>query len=302
MRGAYPWGTVDELGLRMRQHVEAMVNAFCRLVVDLERAMHGESPNAPAERWSLTTPELGIVLALDQFGALRPGTIAELGGFSSGATSKMIARLERDGLVVRLVGAHASDRRAVEVRVTDRGREALQDFEQVVIDLADEVVRSFDLVLSSTEVHAPLSGGQPEDVPGPAGVVGSVLAQLYRFLSVADGCVLEVVGDIGVLHPSDPRGILVLGELDRVGSMRLGEVGPLVGRSRASATSLVDHLDAQGLLRRVGDEEDGRAVRIDLTPVGRAVIRGVHAAVAAALPALQPVMAELRLELAHAAS
>jgi len=286
----------------MPQHVGAMVIASCRLVIDMERAMQGEGSHAPAERWSLSTPELGILLALDQFGALRPGTISELGGFTSGATSKMIGRLEREGLLVRIPGASTSDRRAVEVRVTDRGREALQVFEQVVIELADDVLRSFEPVLSPTEVHGPVAGGQPAHPVGPPGVVGSVLAQLYRFLSVIDGFVLEVVSDIAVLHPGDPRGILLLAELDRVGSMRVGDVGPLVGRSRASATSLVDRLEEQGLLRRLPGEQDGRTVRLELTSVGRAVIRGVMAAIEAGLPALRPVMAELRLELAHAAA
>jgi hypothetical protein len=87
--------------------------------------------------------------------------------------------------------------------------------------------------------------GAPPGAAVPA-VAGPVLGQLIRFLVLADAAALTVVADIDVLHPNDPRGILVLSELDLRGSVRAGDVPELVGRSRAAASALVGRLDALG--------------------------------------------------------
>ena len=43
-----------------------------------------------------------------------------------------------------------------------------------------------------------------------------------------------------MLHPSDPRGLLVLTRIEREGPLRAGDVPGLVGRSRAAAARLVE--------------------------------------------------------------
>ena len=60
------------------------------------------------------------------------------------------------------------------------------------------------------------------------------------------------------------------GEPVRIGDLRLG-----VLLSQPALSRMVDRLAARGLLERVVDAEDGRAVRVGLTEGGRAVQREV---------------------------
>jgi DNA-binding MarR family transcriptional regulator len=51
--------------------------------------------------------------------------------------------------------------------------------------------------------------------------------------------------------------------------LRVGEVGSLARLSKQSMTRLVAQCEADDLVRRVRDAEDGRAFRLELTPRGR---------------------------------
>ncbi len=65
-------------------------------------------------------------LAID--GAVRPGEIMELTGLSSGGATKLVTRLEEQGLVSRSHGSIPDDRRAVLVSLTPRGEEVVAEF------------------------------------------------------------------------------------------------------------------------------------------------------------------------------
>ncbi len=65
-------------------------------------------------------------LAID--GTLRPGGIAELTGLSSGGVTKLVTRLEEQGLVSRSHGSIPEDRRAVLVSLTPAGEEIAAEF------------------------------------------------------------------------------------------------------------------------------------------------------------------------------
>ena len=77
------------------------------------------------------------------------------------------------------------------------------------------------------------------------------------------------------------------------GAARFGELQQRVLLSQPALSRMVDRLAARGLVERVGDDEDRRAVRVRLTPegrelqrtVGRAHARSVAREVGAALDA-----------------
>jgi DNA-binding MarR family transcriptional regulator len=51
--------------------------------------------------------------------------------------------------------------------------------------------------------------------------------------------------------------------------MRIGEIGARARLSKQSMTRLVAQCEADGLVRRRRDADDGRAIRVELTPRGR---------------------------------
>lgn len=113
---------------------------------------------------------------------------------------------------------------------------------------------------------------RPDVDPWPIGVVGRV-QRLSRWLS--DG-----VAEFMARHGLD------LGEADLLTTLRrTGEPYELTARAlvRASLvtsgaiTKRVDRMEARGLVRRIPDPDDGRVVRIRLTPHGRGVIDGLFA-------------------------
>jgi DNA-binding MarR family transcriptional regulator len=62
------------------------------------------------------------LLALEDQGALRPGQLQELTGLSSGGVSKLLDRLQDDGLITRDYGVLEDDRRGSIVKLTAKGR------------------------------------------------------------------------------------------------------------------------------------------------------------------------------------
>jgi DNA-binding MarR family transcriptional regulator len=65
-------------------------------------------------------------MAID--GPVRPGEIVESTGLTSGGVTKLIARLEKRGLVKRSHGDYPDDRRAVRVTLTPKGEEVASHF------------------------------------------------------------------------------------------------------------------------------------------------------------------------------
>ena len=51
-------------------------------------------------------------------------------------------------------------------------------------------------------------------------------------------------------------------------SRGMGELGAMLGLAKSSLTGLVDRSERNGLVRRVSDPRDTRAVRVELTPRG----------------------------------
>lgn len=103
---------VDPLSMRM---ILALHRVTSALVYDLEASVH--RPHG----WSWSGFRVLFVLWLA--GPSEAKTVAMLSGMSRAAVSALVNTLERDGLVTRRKSD--TDRRAVELSLTDAGREAI---------------------------------------------------------------------------------------------------------------------------------------------------------------------------------
>jgi DNA-binding MarR family transcriptional regulator len=75
---------------------------------------------------------------------------------------------------------------------------------------------------------------------------------------------------------------LVLLTFSRAGSLPLGKMGERLQVHPTSVTSIVDRLEAAGLVVRRRHPEDGRAVLAEITQAGRAVVEAATADLVAA--------------------
>jgi DNA-binding MarR family transcriptional regulator len=69
-----------------------------------------------------------------------------------------------------------------------------------------------------------------------------------------------------------PTQLLVLASLIESGPQRIGELAARVPCSQPTATTVVSGLESAGLVHRVPDLADGRAIQVRLTDRGRATI------------------------------
>jgi DNA-binding MarR family transcriptional regulator len=75
------------------------------------------------------------------------------------------------------------------------------------------------------------------------------------------------------------RQLLYLDALSRLKSPALGELAAELGLSKPSVTAIADRLSAGGFAERIPSGDDGRSVRLRLTPKGRALVKmhdGLH--------------------------
>jgi DNA-binding MarR family transcriptional regulator len=282
----------------MVNDVDTLLNRLCHLMVAFEHAIGREADDLDRSP-GLDMPGLAVLVSLDLFGDLRPTSIAGLLGGTTSMTTKVLGRLEGAGYVARRHGSIPEDRRAVTVRVTRRGRLAIAACERVLAEL------SVDLLAAMIVVDVGSSGDGPartrdEELPGERPpTTGAALAEFLRFVVEIDKPLLATVGGLDSLHPADPRGLLILSELDLRGPIRIGALPRLIDRSRNTANRLVRDLQSDGLVRRSTGTVPGdrRGVVLELTTVGRAVIRGVVAAVTAHVSEMRPSMMSLSLAL-----
>ncbi|WP_436520269.1 MarR family winged helix-turn-helix transcriptional regulator [Actinoplanes sp. HUAS TT8] len=118
-------------------------------LVDLLNSYSSEANHighAFAGRNHLHGPDLHALLAVmhaERAGApLTPGRLGETMGLSSGATTAMIDRLERDGHLRRT--RESTDRRVVHLRYADSGMALAQAFFTPLAPRTDEVMARFD--------------------------------------------------------------------------------------------------------------------------------------------------------------
>jgi DNA-binding MarR family transcriptional regulator len=274
--------------------VDILLNQLCHLMVAFERAI-GAAPDGSGGELDLDMPELAVLVSLDLFGEMRPTTLAQLLGGTTSMANKVLGRLEREGLLVRHLGVDPQDRRAVTVEIADRGRHAIEVCEHILTELSLDLLAA----MAAVEFRAPATGQheqREQQVPGdrpPS--TGPGLAEFLRFVVEIDKPILSTVGSLEPLHPADPRGLLLLSELDLRGPLRIGAVPAVIDRSRNAAHRLCTNLEAAGFVTRVQGAvpSDGRGVVVELTDLGRAILRGVVAAITAHLGELRPCMISL---------
>lgn len=278
--------------------VATLLNQLCHLMVAFERSIRNAVDGSGREL-DLDMPELAVLVSLDLFGEMRPTTVAELLGGTTSMATKVLGRLEHDELLTRHLGRVPEDRRAVTVEISDRGREAIEVCHGILAEL------SIDLLAAMAAVQFRVGPGVPsavldQEVPGerpPS--TGPGLAEFLRFVVAIDEPILATVGALDPLHPADPRGLLILSELDLRGPMRIGAIPALIDRSRSSARRLCVSLQVAGFIEPVSGTVpgDARAVLLQPTDVGRALLRGVVAAITAHLDDMRPSMIALSLAL-----
>ncbi len=103
--------------------------------------------------------------------------------------------------------------------------------------------------------------GWPEQAPGMA-VVTSIMRLQQIFLARADA-VLRPLGLTFARYE-----VLMLLSFSRNGALPLGKVGERLQVNAASVTNAVDRLEADDLVTRRSNPDDGRGTLAVLTPVG----------------------------------
>jgi DNA-binding MarR family transcriptional regulator len=90
----------------------------------------------------LTIGRWHVLSVLSRYDGSRVGTIADISGGEQPAVSRVIDQMERDGLVSRRPSI--DDSRAVEVWLTKRGRQIIDDLLPEAEEFVARMLRSFD--------------------------------------------------------------------------------------------------------------------------------------------------------------
>jgi DNA-binding MarR family transcriptional regulator len=262
-------------------------SALCRGGVIVDLALAGDPTTKLRE-----TAEVGVLLLLTQKEPMRPREVSELAGLSSGGTTKLLDRMEGSGLIERTYGELLEDRRAVTIRITDDGRSAVDVAEGLIRGTARDLVPVLGELLELEAETSPRPGARSAPPDRPA---GSILGPLFEFIAIVDFSVIDVIGPDPLLHPRDPRPLLVLIEAAAPQGLAMAEVAPLIGRSSSAANALVGNLEADGLVARHKGSvpADRRIVTVRATPAGQRVLQKLVDALAAALPDAAPVAEQL---------
>lgn len=89
----------------------------------------------------------------------------------------------------------------------------------------------------------------------------------------------------GHKHDLTAAQYLALRHLFEAGDQRMSDLATALDLTNSATTGLIERLDARGLVERRPDPEDGRGVRVALTPTGSALLDHMKRAVTAGLHA-----------------
>lgn len=97
-----------------------------------------------------------------------------------------------------------------------------------------------------------------------------VLRSLRRIIRAVDLYSRRLISEHGLSGPQ----LLCLRQLDARGALPTGRLAEAMSLSAATVCGILDRLEARGLLTRERQAEDKRRVVVDLSPAGRALVRG----------------------------
>jgi DNA-binding MarR family transcriptional regulator len=101
-----------------RRRAQQLLLIFGRLGAAVSEALH-----ARVDPRFTTNVEVMVITSLDLLGPQRPSDVIELTGMSSGGVTKVLDRLEGNGLIVREYGTVKGDRRGTRLVLTAEGRQ-----------------------------------------------------------------------------------------------------------------------------------------------------------------------------------
>jgi DNA-binding MarR family transcriptional regulator len=108
--------------------------------------------------------------------------------------------------------------------------------------------------------------GRPHGSPSDA---QDVLVALRRIIRATDMHSKQVLKISGLTVPQ----VIVLQSVHDLGEVTTGEISKRVSLSQATVTSILDRLEARGLIERYRSNADRRVVHSRLTKEGRALLR-----------------------------
>ncbi len=239
--------------------------------------------------------DVQVLLTLELEGVCQPGRLTAVTGITTGGMTALLDRLERVRLLRRRRDPAAEDRRTLDVVLTPAGSRAARVLAAATRDvIASRPPEVLDL-LAALGVRRPPSAAPP----APEGAARLMLELADRTVEHTGEVhrAAEAAGLTGyeVLPGRRAYGVCCL--IDLYGPQSPGAIAAHVERSAATATRLVQTLEAVGLIRRIAADPPrrGRAYDVELTAAGRRLARIVDGptpallalgrAIAAALPA-----------------
>lgn len=206
-----------------------------------------------------------------------PRPLSELAqqlSISRQACSKVARHAERSGYVERVDGQDGV--RAQRVRLTDRGRELVEDSVRLIFEAeafyAERIgvarLRRFNAASSSLFFGL---GLQNQTDAGFGDAARRSIAVLPLVAARIEEDLLEAIRARGhdELQPSHARLISLIGD----GQRSVSEIARLQGVSRQATGATVHDLESLGYVRRDTHETDGRAVHVRLAERGDELIR-----------------------------
>ncbi len=224
--------------------------------------------NRVTDRWlgdqGTDNTDLQILLAVLAGDGMGPSDVVAAIGMPRSTVARGLARLQERGFVERRT--QPVDHRRASLHLTPDGRRGIGRLERAMVDFfgeAEPLVKEFLVLLG----HDPVVPTAPETAPRmldlfwSMGAWGSAFGRdlrprMRRF--GADGRI-------------EQHALTVLGH----GRARPTQLADELGLSPAGTTSLLDRLEAAGLLVREAGalDSDKRAVLVRLTPRGRRAVR-----------------------------
>ncbi len=124
----------DGLGEAERQRAQRLLIAFARLGAAVTAALQ-----ARVGTGAVSNVQILVLTSLDLSGPQRPADIIALTGMTSGGVTKVLDRLEEQGLIARRYGGIEGDRRGTQLMLTPKG-------EQMATGLAAGIASQMDAV------------------------------------------------------------------------------------------------------------------------------------------------------------